>query len=68
MSIHFGLVRQIKENGLAEVQTDRRNACGGCQSSDGCRACLSGGGKLLRNIPAADNRILTIIVTQTEGI
>lgn len=50
MSIHVGLVRQIKENGLAEVQTDRRNACGGCQSSDGCRACLSGGGKLLSQV------------------
>lgn len=48
LSIHVGLVRQIKETGLAEVQTDRQNACGGCQSSDGCRACLSGGGKLLK--------------------
>jgi len=35
------LVHHVFDNGMAEVVTDRRNACGGCEHSHGCRSCLT---------------------------
>lgn len=36
-----GLVIKIKEGGIAQVVTDRKNACGGCGSAHSCHSCLS---------------------------
>ena len=36
-----GLVIKIKEGGIAQVVTDRKNACGGCGSTHSCHSCLS---------------------------
>jgi len=36
-----GLVIKIKEDGIAQVVTDRKNACGGCGSTHSCNSCLS---------------------------
>lgn len=35
------LVVSIKEEGRAQVVTDRKNACGGCGSTHNCHSCLS---------------------------
>ena len=42
MARRIGLVTAVKENGMAEVVTDRKGGCGGCEQSHGCRSCLSG--------------------------
>ena len=42
MAERTGMVLRSYEDGTAEVVTDRRNACGGCESSHGCRSCLTG--------------------------
>lgn len=36
-----GLVIKIKEDGMAQVVTDRKNACSGCGSKNNCHSCLS---------------------------
>lgn len=36
-----GLVIKIKKNSMAQVVTDRKNACSGCSSSNNCHSCLS---------------------------
>lgn len=36
-----GLVIKIKEDGMAHVVTDRKNACSGCGSTNHCHSCLS---------------------------
>jgi len=36
-----GLVIKIKEDGMAQVITDRKNACSGCNSKHNCNSCLS---------------------------
>lgn len=41
MAEQFGLVIHTFDNNTAEVVTDRRNACGGCEHSKGCRSCLT---------------------------
>jgi sigma-E factor negative regulatory protein RseC len=41
MADRIGFVVQTFENNTAEVVTDRRGACGGCEHSQGCRSCLS---------------------------
>jgi sigma-E factor negative regulatory protein RseC len=41
MAERIGLVLQTFDNGMAEVVTDRRGACGGCEDSHGCRSCLN---------------------------
>ena len=41
MAHTIGLVIKIKEGGIAQVVTDRKNACGGCGSTDSCHSCLS---------------------------
>ena len=41
MAERIGMVLQTLDNGMAEVVTDRRNACGGCENSHGCRSCLT---------------------------
>ena len=41
MAERIGVVLHTFDNGMAEVVTDRRNACGGCEKSHGCRSCLT---------------------------
>ena len=41
MTKRIGLVNRSMENQLAEVITDRKGGCGGCQPVHGCRTCLS---------------------------
>ena len=41
MAERIGLVLETLDNGMAEVVTDRKNACGGCEHSHGCRSCLT---------------------------
>lgn len=41
MPKRIGLVNRSLENQLAEVITDRKGGCGGCQPEHGCRSCLS---------------------------
>jgi sigma-E factor negative regulatory protein RseC len=41
MAERIGIVLRTFDNGTAEVVTDRRNACGGCEQSHGCRSCLT---------------------------
>lgn len=41
MAERIGIVLHTLDNGMAEVVTDRRNACGGCEKSHGCRTCLA---------------------------
>ena len=41
MAERIGIVLRTFDNGMAEVVTDRRNACGGCEKSHGCRSCLT---------------------------
>ena len=41
MAERTGLVLHTFDNGMAEVVTDRKNACGGCEHSHGCRSCLT---------------------------
>jgi sigma-E factor negative regulatory protein RseC len=43
MAEHIGIVIKTESNNYAQVVTDRKGACGGCQSSPGgCRSCLTG--------------------------
>jgi positive regulator of sigma E activity len=46
MAERIGLVRENLQNGFAVVVTDRKGACSGCHSGDGCRSCLSTGSKM----------------------
>jgi len=41
MAERIGLVIHTLDNNTAEVATDRRNACGGCEHTKGCRSCLT---------------------------
>lgn len=42
MAEHIGMVIKTESRGFAQVVTDRKGACGGCQSiSDRCRSCLA---------------------------
>jgi sigma-E factor negative regulatory protein RseC len=36
-----GLVISIKEEGMAQVATERKSACGGCQATQNCQSCLT---------------------------
>jgi sigma-E factor negative regulatory protein RseC len=48
MAERMGLVINIFENNTAEVVTDRRGACGGCEHSQGgCRSCLTSTTKMV---------------------
>ena len=43
MAEHIGIVIKTESNNYAQVVTDRKGACGGCQSSPGgCRSYLAG--------------------------
>jgi sigma-E factor negative regulatory protein RseC len=43
MAEHIGIVIKTESRGFAQVVTDRKGACGGCQStSDRCSSCLAG--------------------------
>jgi len=48
-----GLVIKIKEDGMAQVVTDRKNACQGCGSKHNCRSCLSNSKMLAEAINSA---------------
>jgi sigma-E factor negative regulatory protein RseC len=42
MAKHIGIVIKTESSNFAQVVTDRKGACGGCQSNpDGCRSCLA---------------------------
>ena len=42
MAEHIGIVIKTEPDHYAQVLSDRKGACGGCQStSDGCRSCLA---------------------------
>jgi len=42
MAEHIGIVIKTESGDYAQVVTDRKGACGGCQStSGGCRSCLA---------------------------
>ena len=42
MAEHIGIVIKTESRGFAQVVTDRKGACGGCQStSDKCSSCLA---------------------------
>lgn len=42
MAEHIGIVVKKESNRYAQVVTDRKGACGGCQSTPhGCRSCLA---------------------------
>ena len=41
MSKQIGLVTKTSSNGLTEVLTERRSACSGCQTTQGCNTCLT---------------------------
>ena len=42
MAEHIGIVVKTESSDFAQVVTDRKGACGGCQSNpDGCRSCLA---------------------------
>ena len=42
MAEHIGIVIKTESDDYAQVLTDRKDACGGCQStSAGCRSCLA---------------------------
>ena len=43
MAEHIGIVIKTESSNYAQVVTDRKGACGGCQASPGgCRSCLTG--------------------------
>ena len=46
MPEQIGFVRENLKDGFAVVVTDRKGACSGCHSDDGCRSCLSTGTKI----------------------
>lgn len=41
MPKQIGLVTRILPQGLTEVLTERKGACGGCQPTHGCKTCLT---------------------------
>ena len=42
MAEHIGIVIKTESSDFAQVVTDRKGACGGCQSNpDACRSCLT---------------------------
>jgi sigma-E factor negative regulatory protein RseC len=42
MAEHIGIVIKTELGGYARIVTDRKSACGGCQSTpSGCRGCLA---------------------------
>lgn len=56
MKERIGLVVNVFADHTAEVMTDKKSACGGCEDSRDCKSCLSGGDKVIavvRNEPRA---------------
>lgn len=41
MPMRIGLVHETVAGQMAQVITDRKGGCGGCQPSHGCRSCLA---------------------------
>ena len=41
MAKQIGLVIGTTAKGLTEVLTERNSACGGCQTTQGCKSCLT---------------------------
>ena len=41
MAKQIGLVTRTSARGLTEVLTERKSACGGCQTTHGCKSCLT---------------------------
>lgn len=47
MTQRYALVVRALDNRTAEVMTDRRGACGGCEDNGNCKSCLAGGERLV---------------------
>jgi sigma-E factor negative regulatory protein RseC len=41
------MVVNVFDNGTAEVMTDKKTACGGCEDTRSCKSCLTGGEKVV---------------------
>ena len=65
-----GLVSRKRENGMAWVVTDSKNACGECSSARGCRSCLSRGKivSMVRNEVGAEPGDLVEIHVDKAGL
>ena len=70
MAERIGIVLHTLDNGMAEVVTDRRNACGGCEKSHGCRSCLTSSKMVstVRNIAGAGQGDLVSIFLKESAL
>ncbi|MGD8367242.1 MAG: SoxR reducing system RseC family protein [Desulfobacterales bacterium] len=69
MTERYGLVVQVFDNQTAEVMTDKRSACGGCEDTRNCKSCLTGGEKVVavvRNEARAEPGDI-VVVEHTRG-
>jgi sigma-E factor negative regulatory protein RseC len=69
MTERYGLVVNVFDNRTAEVMTDKRSACSGCEDTRNCKSCLAGGEKVVavvRNEPHADPGDI-VVVEHTKG-
>lgn len=47
VSYRIGLVMQTLDDNTAQVMTERKSACGGCQDTRNCKTCLTGSDKIV---------------------
>jgi positive regulator of sigma E activity len=47
MAERIGMVLNTFDDDTAEVITDKKSACGGCQDTRNCKSCLSGSNKII---------------------
>ncbi len=69
MTERIGVVVNVFDDRTAEVMTDKKGACGGCEDSGDCKTCLAGGEKVVavvRNDPCACPGDL-VVVEHTRG-
>ena len=69
MTIRYGMVVNVFDNQTAEVMTDKKSACGGCEDTRNCKSCLTAGEKVVavvRNEPHANPGDL-VAVEHTKG-
>ena len=68
MATQNGLVIESK-NGWAQVVTEKRDACGGCSSSNNCRTCLSASkivSKVQNPVGAKEGDLVAISMSSRE--
>jgi sigma-E factor negative regulatory protein RseC len=69
MAERYGMVVNVFDNQTAEVMTDKRTACGGCEDTRNCKSCLTGGEKVVavvRNEAHAETGDI-VVVEHTKG-